>query len=376
MEPIRWAILTGEYPPQAGGVSDYTRLLCRALAAAGDAVHVWSPPCDAAAPGDAGVTVHRLPDHFGPRGRKTLSADLARFRPTRLLVQYVPDAFGMRAMNLPFCFWLLLRAPKPVWIMFHEVAYPWRRDRPRLNVLALVTRGMGAILLAASQRALVSIPAWRRLLQPYNFLRRPIAWLPVASNLPSQAESGRVAALRAAAAGRIVVGHFSSFGPPIAAMLKTTLPEILRADSQRIVRLMGRGSLAFRDELAARNPDLANRIQATGPLETDDAAAALAACDLLFQPYPDGVSSRRSSVMAALALGAAIVTNVGRLSEPIWRNSPAVAAADDPLRLPALVGELLQDPHRRIALAAAAKAFYFDHFRLERTIQILRQWPP
>ena len=30
-----WAILTGEYPPQPGGVSDYTLQVCRGLAAAG-----------------------------------------------------------------------------------------------------------------------------------------------------------------------------------------------------------------------------------------------------------------------------------------------------------------------------------------------------
>ena len=40
----RWAILTGEYPPQAGGVSDYTRLVAEGLAAVGDEVAVYAPP--------------------------------------------------------------------------------------------------------------------------------------------------------------------------------------------------------------------------------------------------------------------------------------------------------------------------------------------
>jgi len=39
----RWAILTGEYPPQPGGVSDYTRLVAEGLAVGGDEVHVWAP---------------------------------------------------------------------------------------------------------------------------------------------------------------------------------------------------------------------------------------------------------------------------------------------------------------------------------------------
>ncbi len=43
--PIDWQIVTGEYPPQPGGVSDYTRLVARGLAGAGDRVEVWAPPC-------------------------------------------------------------------------------------------------------------------------------------------------------------------------------------------------------------------------------------------------------------------------------------------------------------------------------------------
>src|SRR5262249_13522359 len=40
---IAWHVLTGEYPPQAGGVSDYTFLLAQSLAAAADTVTVWAP---------------------------------------------------------------------------------------------------------------------------------------------------------------------------------------------------------------------------------------------------------------------------------------------------------------------------------------------
>ena len=39
-----WHILSGEYPPQPGGVSDYTAGLAEGLAKAGAEVHVWVPP--------------------------------------------------------------------------------------------------------------------------------------------------------------------------------------------------------------------------------------------------------------------------------------------------------------------------------------------
>ena len=40
----RWHILTCEYPPQSGGVSDYTYLVAKGLAELNDQVHVGAPP--------------------------------------------------------------------------------------------------------------------------------------------------------------------------------------------------------------------------------------------------------------------------------------------------------------------------------------------
>ena len=103
-------IITGEYPPQSGGVADYTRLVARGLAAAGDEVHVWAPAVPGPEPDDPGVTVHRLPGRFGPQGLAALDAGLRRLPgPARILVQYVPHAFGWKAMNVPFCLWLRAR---------------------------------------------------------------------------------------------------------------------------------------------------------------------------------------------------------------------------------------------------------------------------
>ena len=109
---IRWAILTGEYPPDPGGVSDYTRLVARGLAAAGDGVRVYAPPSRGTmVPDDPGVAVCRLPGRFGPRSLLVLERLLAEHpRPDRVLVQYVPHAFGFKAMNLPFAKWIATRS--------------------------------------------------------------------------------------------------------------------------------------------------------------------------------------------------------------------------------------------------------------------------
>ncbi|MGH7880864.1 MAG: glycosyltransferase, partial [Candidatus Binataceae bacterium] len=120
-----WQILTGEYPPQRGGVSDYTQIVARGLAAAGDEVHVWAPPTDGADAEDASVVVHRVADRFGLRTLARLAAMIAQSGGGRLLTQYEPQAFGWKGMNLPLCAWLLGRRGRGApTVMFHEVMFP------------------------------------------------------------------------------------------------------------------------------------------------------------------------------------------------------------------------------------------------------------
>src|SRR6185295_19114886 len=108
-----------EYPPQPGGVSDYTKLIANGLAAAGDEVHVWCPaPEDSETSdaengtGDSGaVRVHRDFGRFAPADLRRAGQGLDKFpAPRRLLVQWVPQGYGYRSLNLPFCLWLWHRA--------------------------------------------------------------------------------------------------------------------------------------------------------------------------------------------------------------------------------------------------------------------------
>jgi len=100
---MSWQIITGEYPPQPGGVGDYTRILADGLVAAGDEVHVWAPGAASMTDDIGGVQVHRLSDHFGPRAMLQLNRALSENSESRVFIQYVPQALGWKGMNLPFC---------------------------------------------------------------------------------------------------------------------------------------------------------------------------------------------------------------------------------------------------------------------------------
>jgi glycosyltransferase involved in cell wall biosynthesis len=100
----------------------------------------------------------------------------------------------------------------------------------------------------------------------------------------------------------------------------------------------------------------------------------LTACDVLMQPYPDGITVRRTSAMAALARGRAVVTTTGHLTEPLWADQDAVALVDvaDAARFTGEVDRLLRDLPARRSLEARARATYDAHFSVDRLIHTLR----
>ena len=372
-----WHLITGEYPPQHGGVSDYTRLVAHGLAACGDQVHVWAPECRTELPSPSGVILHRLPGHFSPRALTCLDAALRRQpRPFRLLVQYVPHMYGWKAMNLPFCLWLAQQRQPAPWVMFHEVAFPcsWKQQLVH-NVLGAVTHVMAGIVARSAEQVFVSIPGWIQMLRRIAPRQRRITWLPIPSTIATAVPPDSVQRVRADMLqnGRTrVVGHFGTFSSVIHQQLSEIMPQILR-HQDRVGMLIGRNSRHFLKQLMQREPSLSGRVFAGEDLSAEDVAAHLAACDVLVQPYPDGASSRRTSLMAGLALGQPIVTTYGRLSEPVWQDDfVGLAQCGDLTTMVNLVEQILADDAQRRRLADRAKAAYQRYFSIERTIQTLR----
>lgn len=353
-----WHLLAPEYPPGCGGVGDYTALLADGLARAGDRVHVWH----------SGT----LPDRFGDKSRRRIDAALAA-DPGIVLVQYVPAAFGLRGLNLPFCQWVsrLARGGVDVRVMFHEPFFYFGLDRPWRNALALVQRVMASILLRAATRVYYSSEAWTRLLARYG----PPAdaeVLPIPATIPVDVPADAIARARARRRGDFVIGHFGTYGEHIAGELSAVLPEILRRVPGARVLLAGRGAGGF---ARLQDPDVRSRIDVMDATDGASIAAALRACDLLVQPYPDGVTTRRTSMMAALSTGVAVVTTRGDLTERVWADVDAVALspAGDPSAMAACTASLAADAAARRALGARGRRLYEDRFALDVTLSRIRR---
>jgi glycosyltransferase involved in cell wall biosynthesis len=367
-------LITPEYLPEHGGVGDYTRGVARGLAHAGDDVHVWCKGGGRGEPGDR-FPVHPEFGEFSARDLKHAGEALDRFpAPRRLLVQWVPHAFGYRAMNLRFCFWLWRRAAKgdAVELMVHEPFLAWGGSW-RQAAAAGVHRVMTIVLLRAAQRVWVSIPAWEPMLRPYALGRAlPIEWLPIPSNL-SDPDAATVAAVRAAYPPPLV-GHLGTYGSLIAPLLSDALVQLLGQPAAPRVLLLGTGSQEFGRGFLAEHPEWSSAVRAAGTLSDSDLSAHIAACDAMIQPYPDGISSRRTTAMAALALGVPVITNTGALSEPVWRESGAVRLTDvgDARGMAAHTMDVLSHAEARRALQDGGRALYARLFEVRHTIEALR----
>jgi glycosyltransferase involved in cell wall biosynthesis len=369
MKQAHWMMLTGEYPPQVGGVADYTQQVARALVQAGDQVEIWAPPCPGSAAIDQGVQVNRLPDHFGYESLRLLNRRLRQPDPRRIImVQYVPHAFGYRAMNVAFCAWLMSLRGQRIWTMFHEVAFPFERHQPlRHRFLACVTHWMAFKVARASSRLFISTPAWQRRIAWMSRPHTPIQWMTIPSNLPTAVEL-------LPRTGAPVIAHFGAYNVQ-GSHLGEEILAILQADASVQIWLLGRGGETLAAELAAAHPQFRGRLVATGALPAEQIAQRLASADVILQPYPDGVTTRRSSLMAALRLGRPIVTTRGSRTEPLWQQSGAVELVDagDINELQRRTIALLHNPQRRAELSDRARQLYDEHFDVRHTIAILRQ---
>jgi glycosyltransferase involved in cell wall biosynthesis len=121
---------------------------------------------------------------------------------------------------------------------------------------------------------------------------------------------------RARAAGRLVIGHFGSIYPrkrsdrilEIAAELKRRGHDVLLAYIGDFVRGSDDIQDVFTRRIAALG--LTGNVLITGYIESHaDVYAALRETDVLVYAFPDGLSSRRGSVLAALLSGRPVIVN-------------------------------------------------------------------
>lgn len=294
------ALLYSSLGREVDGVLDYSRQQVRALR-----------DCD-------GVTAATLVDK---RGRSSWVIDDAGspcnasgamehlLDADAVVVQYSPFGHG----RWGFAPWLLrlvsgLTPTVRVAVMVHEpyLVGSGVRDAP----ISWLQRRQLSRLLGHADVAFSSIEPWVSVVAEAA-PDVPVRHLPVASNLPpSELDAAAARAALGIAPDDLVLATMSSGHDSRSERhIVEAASSALTAGLSPVLLDLGAGARGF-DELPAEV-----RAVRPGYLEAPQLSDYLAAADLYLAPLVDGVSTRRTSVMAALAAGVAVVGTKGHLTD-------------------------------------------------------------
>jgi glycosyltransferase involved in cell wall biosynthesis len=280
-------------------------------------------------------------------------------------------------MNVAFCLWLWFRSlfhKDRIELMIQECFMPFSKASWRQNVIAAAHRLMTLVVLRAAKHAWIALPDYKKRLRPYTLGRRlGFTWLPVPSNVAVIDDQLAVAEIRKRLAPRgFLMGHFGTFGRSITEMLEHILPAVLRGVDSSLV-LLGSGSKEFRERLISLCPDCKDRIHASGYLKDAELSGYLSACDVMIQPYPDGMTARRGSALAPLAHGRPVITNATACTESLWNEEGSVmlAAATGAAFLEA-VRQVQREPSEAKRLSEAARRTYLRYFEPAHMVSVIQ----
>ncbi len=112
-----------------------------------------------------------------------------------------------------------------------------------------------------------------------------------------------------------------------------------------------------------------------GMLPPEETSRTFSAMDIYLAPYNDGVSFRRSSLLAAMQHGLPIVGTIGGASDPLFireqGNSMLLAPLDSPEAFAAHALALARDAELRRRIGCAAESLFNREFSWERIVSDL-----
>ena len=376
-EQMRIGLITGEYPPDQGGVGDFTHELGKALAALGHEVHVLTSAKHNTQPKTqnskletqnpvARAIVHRSIRGWGWDCWRDISRLHDALHFDILNIQYQTAAYGMHpAINLlP----LRLRTgtglrPHTV-VTFHDLKAPYlfpKAGRLRWWVNLVLARWSDAVIATNAED-------FARL-STYSFIRS-LSLIPIGSNISPKLPAGYDRTAWRARWGLkpddLLLSYFGFLNESKGGeTLMRALARLVQSTSNIQLMMVG-GKVGSSDptnvaylkrvEGLIEELDLTDKVFWTGYTPQPEVSANLLASDICVLPYRDGASFRRGSFMAALAHGLPIVSTRPRVNVPELRHGENILLVppDAPVALAEAIARLADDARLRRRLGEGA----------------------
>lgn len=351
---MRIGIITGEYPPLQGGLSDYTDILSRGLLAAGHDVFVFSDQ-RAQAQSDA-IPLENTARRWGIGTMRAIRRWAVGNTLDVVNLQFQTAAYGMS----PWVHCLPHLLPVPLVTTFHDLRVPYlfpKAGRLREWIVLHLAR--------ASAGAIVTNPEDHQRIRHLPQVRM----IPIGSNvqndLPADFDRNAWRGKAGAGNGDWLLAHFGFINHSKG--VDTLLHAVSRLDDAPLKLLMIGGRTGTADptnqayaaqiERLIRTLQLESRVRWTGYVQPHEVSAYLMAADALALPYQDGASYRRGSLMAAIEHECAIMTTQPTITTPGFDASAlCLVPPNDPAALADAIRRLMDAPAERDRLRQGAKA--------------------
>ena len=370
---MRVLYITGEYPPNQGGIADYTAILRSELRA----LDVTSEVLTSSDCASTESTVHPVVGTWGFPFWSIAQQIISERRIDVVHIQYQTAAFDLKpAINL-LPWYLRRRTSRPAIVTtFHDLRVPYLFPKAgplRRWVTHMLGRHSDALIFTTREDREhwgatidAGVPSTKK--TPTH----QIGVGPAVPVVPITADERR--ALRAecgVAPDAYLVGFFGFVNLTKGLDTLFQAVGILRDQNIPAQALIIGGSLGESDPYNAvykehlerlirrLDLDMGDILLSTGYLEAADASRALATCDAMALPFADGASLRRTSLLTALAHGLPVVSTYPKQPSPEIQESDALLLVppDDPPALCRALRRLYEDRALAENLAPAAQAF-------------------
>lgn len=275
----------------------------------------------------------------------------------------------------------------PAWLLLQYMAFSYGRwgFAPSLLVEALALRRAGARVVVLVHEGWVETEDWHSALMgswqrvQLHLLVRianttiattealarslgpDVEHLPVGSNITPLATTRTEARARLGLGDELVVALFGSRHDSRALdHAEAAISALERAGDGRGLRVLNLGAGVAPLDLA---PGIA--VDTPGYLPEGELSVRLTASDLILLPFTDGASTRRTTLMAALAHGLPVLASDGARTDSVLRSHPeaiTLTPADDPGAFAAAAVALAGDGARLRAAGEAGRRLYDDRF--------------
>ena len=321
---MKICLLTPALPPKMDGIGDYTARLAVTLSSDHTVSILY---CDQNA---CPTPIENIPISKGyvfenPKSVLNVGTLAKEFSPDWLIVQYNPFSYGRRGFNpyLPAMVKNIQKQGIRVGVMVHEPYVPvldWKNA-----VMTTYQRWQLRGMVKQADAVFVSGEAWKSYIQNWTN-GKTITHLPVGSNIPFHVVD-RLEAREWSGIGQntFTVGLFGSN--------HISLQNSFTVNA--VKRMLEKGMPVQVVYIGAHGKDLKAQFQEIpfldlGKLDADMVSTGLACMDMFATSFIDGISTRRTTVMAALEHGIPILGTKGHHTDSIFiqENNHSLILAD------------------------------------------------